>query len=275
MNTKFREPTSRERRFIAAVRELAWSCSLLELDQPLRADAPLCPELTGAVVALALDAPDAVISAARDLLWGPGSLPDSSGLSLRNTIVESLADHCASVALGMIDAGDLPAAGRFTTAALRLWPARTFQQEERLRELFTALAGAEGAAEAGLAGDYPEIENDPFCDMRQFSGDFEPYSKSCQSIDPHMIPGLIRTAADKGACEDTVVHAVLQLLLRAHWPSWRALGRLGTDLRPFLDLASCRIREASVQPSPGACLHLEAILGDQNLELPPFGEVPF
>jgi hypothetical protein len=161
------------------------------------------------------------------------------------------------------------------SAAIRLLPAKTARQEKQLKLALRSFAVATGDAETKFASEYPELEDDPLHDHNLMAG-LEPGSEICRNHDPHLLPELIRLAAEKGASDEFIVAALRDLFLRAHWPSWRAAARIRADLLEHFQALESQVQEGNVLLLPWACLHLRAIVDGWDIHMPEFGgDVPF
>jgi hypothetical protein len=271
MNKLFREPNGSERRFIAAVGELCWSAAIANLpDDVSMAEAAHCPRMAEALVQMFIDAPGELLPAARARLTGENPDHGPKGLALRNSLVERLAVACIDVACARLKDGNPAHSAHYLSAAIRLLPARTVRQERQLEEAFKCFATATGDAEATFASEYPELEDDPLHDHNLMAG-LEPGSEICRNHDPHLLPELIRLAAEKGASDELIVAALRDLFSRAHWPSWRAAARFRGELLEHFQTLETRGDEGGFLLMPSACFHLHAIVDGWDIHMPDFG----
>lgn len=275
MKTLFREPTNPEMRFIGAVRELVWSAALVDMEEPVPlAEAVLCPELIEALVAMILEAPNEVLEIMRTRLKGTTPIGERTGLELRNLLLENLSQACLGVTDALVREERTGDAGRFFAAAIRLLPARTARQEQGLGLALDSLATRIGALEAPVAEACPELEEDPLSDF-QLSEGFDAGAEVCRALQPYLLPEMIRLAAEQGASDEFLVGALLLVFQKTHWPTWRAISRMRGDFIEFLPKVEARLQDGGLRPPPGACRHLQAIVDDWDIKMPPLGDIPF
>jgi hypothetical protein len=282
MNPRLRDPSGYQLQHIAAVDELAWASAAKVLEQEggvIVANAPLCPSFARALATFALRAPDEPIETAAKhfVAVDGGPLPKARGLSLRNAVIEQLTAAHSRWVQNAIE-NDRPLdADYFVRASLRLFPARSPDQESILKKGFRALAAAVGAFEKPLANRYPLLERDPLGDPLLAADFVGHYGNGSSCYDPHMLSDLIGHAIVSEVSDAFVAGMIRDCLLSAHFPSWRTLVSQHAALTPYFDLLEQELVLGGIMPSDGAIAHYRALVeGWKLIDLPNlYGGVEF